>query len=315
MRKFYVPVLAICLLFVIMCFTSLFARDISLSGEVRKESLEFAGMHRTYLAYIPSGKLSSPALIIALHGSLGTGQKMRQASAFQFDRLADSKKCIVVYPDGYKNHWNDCRTVPTDAAHTMNIDDVGFISALIEACTAKWHIDPARVFAVGLSNGGHMCFRLASEIPGKIAGIVAIGASMPVAGVSKCPAAKAGIPVIIMNGTDDPINPYDGGMVRLLHFYKKGEVLSSLDSARAWLKPESRNAEPVTVQVKDKDPQDGSHVEIKSWPGSPVRLYTIKGGGHTIPGGKQYLPGFIIGKVNRDIDTAEEMWNFFNRAK
>ncbi len=303
---------AVLLVFVIVCHSSLYAGDEELTGEISKGSIEAGGMQRSCLVYIPADVLSSPPLVIALHGSLGTGQKMRESSSFQFDRLADRKKCIVVYPDGYKRHWNDCRTVPTDASHKMDVDDVGFITAIIETCSAKWHIDTARVFIVGLSNGGHMCFRLGCEIPGRIAGIAAIGASMPVASESKCPAANAGIPVMIMNGTEDPINPYEGGTVRLLYFFEKGDVLSSFDSAGAWLKTESCKSEPVTMQLEDKDPRDGSRVEVTSWPGSPVRLYTIRGGGHTIPGGNQYLPGFIVGKVNRDIDTAEEMWRFFN---
>jgi polyhydroxybutyrate depolymerase len=272
-------------------------------------------MDRTYLAYIPSGDLSAPALIIALHGSMGTGKKMREICGDQFERLAEKEKFIVVYPDGYQTYWNDCRTEPKDDAHTKNIDDVGFITKLIEACCTKWHADPKKVYAVGLSNGGHMCFRLATEIRDKIAGIAVIGASMPGNGYSKCAAPRAGMPVMIVNGTDDPINPFEGGMVRLFYVFPKGEVMSSMESARAWLKPEDREQHPKIELMPDRDPTDETHIERLSWPGSKVCLLMIHGGGHTVPGGSQYLPEFVVGRVSRDMNMAHEAWSFFNETR
>lgn len=280
------------------------------AGTVRQETILVGSMERTFLAYIPRGELPSPALIIVLHGSLGSGAKMREMSAFQFDALAEREGCIVVYPDGYHRHWNDCRTVPRDDAHTENIDDVGFMSALIDTCRARWHCDPGRVYAAGLSNGGHMCFRLAAEIPQKIAGICAMGASMPEPGSSRCPAPAPGMPVVIMNGTQDPINPYAGGMVKLF-IISKGMVLSSLDSALAWLKPEDRGRTPVKELLPDIDTDDGTTVERATWPGSAVWLYTVRNGGHTIPGGEQYLPAFLVGRTCRDMDAAREAWRCF----
>ena len=243
---------------------------------------------------------------------MGTGKKMREICGDQFDRLAEKEKCIVVYPDGYQTYWNDCRTAPKDDAHTKNIDDVGFITKVIEACCTKWHADPKKVYAVGLSNGGHMCFRLATEIRDKIAGIAVIGANMPASGYSKCAAPRAGMPVMIVNGIDDPINPFEGGMVRLFYVISKGEVVSSMETARAWLKPENREQQPKIEQMPDRDPTDETHIERLSWTGSRVRLYMIHGGGHTVPSGKQYLPEFVVGRVSRDMNMAQEAWRFFN---
>ena len=276
------------------------------------ESLKIGEMERTFSAYIPSGELSSPELIIALHGSMGTGKQMQEMSAYQFDRLADQKKCIVIYPDGYKKNWNDCRKVPKDDAHTKNIDDVRFIAKLIEMCCSKWHVNPKKVYAVGFSNGGHMCFRLAIEIPDKLTGIAVIGASMPAPEVSKCSPAHKNVAVMIVNGTADPINPFDGGMVRLFFVFSKGEVISSTESAKAWLKTEELGGQLISEQLEDRDPSDQTRIERLSWPSSKVCLYIVHNGGHTIPGGKQYLPMFLVGRVSRDINMAEEAWRFFH---
>ncbi|HOS97535.1 MAG TPA: PHB depolymerase family esterase [Deltaproteobacteria bacterium] len=287
------------------------ADDAQLTGRTATESITSGTMERTYLTYTPANLPESAALLIVLHGSLGTGQKVREQSGGQFDRLADRVKCMVVYPDGHDKHWNDCRTVPKDKAHELNMDDVGFITALIDTCREKNHISPDRVYLAGLSNGGHMCFRLASEMPDKIRGIAAMGACMPVPSQSKCPAARTGVKVMIVNGTEDPINPFEGGTVRLLWVFSKGEVMSSLESARSWLRAEDRVRRPDMVMLPDTDPGDGCTVERLEWGSSGVRHYIVHGGGHTIPGGTQYLPLFIVGRTCRDFEIAQEMWAFF----
>ncbi len=287
------------------------ADDAQLTGRTATESITSGTMERTYLTYTPADLPASSALVIVLHGSLGTGLKVREQSGGQFDRLADRVKCMVAYPDGYDKHWNDCRTVPKDKAHELNVDDVGFISALIDACREKNHINPERVYLAGLSNGGHMCYRLASEMPDKIRGIAAIGASMPVPTQSKCPSPRPGVKVMIVNGTEDPINPFDGGTVKLLWVFSKGEVLSSLESARSWLKPEDRDKRPDMMILPDGDPNDDCTVERLGWESSGVRHYIVHGGGHTIPGGTQYLPLFLVGRASGDFEIAPEMWAFF----
>jgi len=287
------------------------AEDPVLTGTLLQDTLMHDGIQRSFLVYMPDGDIVGRPLMLVLHGSKGKGRSVRRQSGYQFDALADREKCIVVYPDGYKKHWNGCRSAPRDKAHKKDIDDVGFLTALIGMCCSRWSSDPARVYAVGFSNGGHMCFRLAAEVPDKIAGITAIAANLPAPGWSKCPAPKNGMQVMIVCGTDDPINPYDGGMVRLFHVIKKGEVIPALNSAKAWLTPEDADKNPMTSKPLDHDREDGTTVEILTWPDSRVRLYTIRGGGHTIPGGEQYLPASIVGRVSHDINIAGEVWGFF----
>jgi polyhydroxybutyrate depolymerase len=281
-----------------------------LTGTLLKDTIEYNGIKRSFLIYMPDGDISGKPVIMVLHGSRGSGKDVRDQSSYQFDVMADNEKFIVLYPNGYKKHWNGCRSAPTDKAHKKDIDDVGFLTALIELCSNRWQTDDSRVYAVGFSNGAHMCFRLAIEAPDRIAAVAAIAANMPAPGWSKCPAPRKKIPVMIINGTEDPINPYEGGMVKLFLLIKKGQVLSSMDSARAWLSEDDLGKQPVIEQMHDKDPGDKTRVEFFTWPGSQVRLCIIHGGGHTIPGGEQYLPVSLVGRTNRDINIAEEIWGF-----
>ncbi|MBN2298615.1 MAG: polyhydroxybutyrate depolymerase [Deltaproteobacteria bacterium] len=300
----------VCISICLFAAVPLMAEDPYLTGTLLKDTIAHKGMERSFLVYMPDGDISGKPLIMVLHGSKGTGEDIRKQSGYQFDVLADTEKFAVVYPDGYKNHWNGCRNAPKDAAHKKDIDDVGFLLALTDLCAGRWHTDPAVIYAAGFSNGAHMCYRLAMEAPGRIAGIAAIAAGIPAPGWSKCSGPEKHVPVMIVNGTDDPINPYEGGMVRLFLLIKKGEVLSTMESARFWLLPEDLNKQPVTMQMEDRDPDDKTHVETLTWPASRVRLYTVHGGGHTIPGGRQYLPRAVIGTTSQDMDIAQEVWKF-----
>lgn len=286
------------------------AEDPYLTGTLLEDSITYNGMERSFLLYMPDGDIAGKPLFVVLHGSKGTGRDIRKQSGYQFDVLADTEKFAVLYPDGYRKHWNGCRRAPGDAAHRKDIDDVGFLLALVDLCAERWHTDPHVVYAIGFSNGAHMCYRLAIEAPERIAGIAAIAAGMPAPGWSKCSDPGKHVPVMIVNGTDDPINPYEGGMVRLFFLIKKGEVLSSMDSARAWLLDEELNRHPVAIQREDRNQDDASHVEMQTWPASRVRLYTVHGGGHTIPGGSQYLPKVMVGTTNQDMNIAQEVRDF-----
>jgi polyhydroxybutyrate depolymerase len=110
---------------------------------------------RSYLAYVPARLPSGAALVIVLHGSGMDGAKMRAWTGYEFDHMADQQGFVVLYPDGHKHNWNDCRKNATFPAKMQNIDDMGFIRALIDRVKAEHAINPKRVYAFGYSNGGH----------------------------------------------------------------------------------------------------------------------------------------------------------------
>jgi polyhydroxybutyrate depolymerase len=170
------------------------------------------------------------ALVVVMHGSGGNSAQARTATGYGFDRLADEHKFAVVYPNGYDGYWNACNLVGEYDANKINIDDVGFLTALVDKLAQEIGIDPSRVYATGISRGGHMAFRLALEAPARFRAVAAVAANVPVPANFKCnPTGQGTSSVMIMNGTKDPLNPYDGGEVTLVQA-RKGSVVMGVRS-------------------------------------------------------------------------------------
>lgn len=127
-------------------------------------SILSGGLQRTYNVHISSSydKTMPTPLLIVLHGGGGTGQGMTKLA--NFNAIADRENFIIVYPDGFENHWNDGRGVQRYRAQTQNIDDVGFISALIDHLSGELNIDASRIYVTGISNGAMMSHRLGCEL-------------------------------------------------------------------------------------------------------------------------------------------------------
>jgi polyhydroxybutyrate depolymerase len=178
-------------------------------------SIIFAGLERTYRIHMPpSYDKSTPLpLLIALHGGGGSGEKMEELTLRGFNRLSDKEGFIVVYPDGIEKHWNDGRENVKYRAHREKIDDVGFISALIDYLVKQYNIDIKQVYATGISNGAMMSFRLGCELSEKIAAIAPVAGSMPENLPTRCSPSRS-ISVLIISNTEDPLVPW-GGWVSL----------------------------------------------------------------------------------------------------
>lgn len=284
------------------------------SSNTSTRSLTHNGLTRSYHLYVPStyqDTLSTP-LVVALHGGGGNGQKMEKLSGFKL--LADQNGFIVVYPEAVEHHWNDGRGVDRYRSHRENIDDVGFISAVIDT-VARDHnnIDLQRVYVTGASNGAMMCMRLGCESADKITAVAAVIGSMPASLVGRC-APRRPLAVMMINGTADPLVPWQGGDVHVFR-RKLGKILSVPDTLAFWASQNGCRSNPAVTWESDKDPADGTRVRKTLYTpckdGTEVVLYEIQGGGHTWPGGYQYLPEAIIGKTSRDLDASTVIWNFF----
>src|SRR5947208_612329 len=101
-----------------------------LPGKIERGALAHGGRTRRWIAYLPAKLRAHPALVIALHGSMGSPARAREAYGYDFDLLAEANGFIAVYPQGYEGHWNDCRVKGPFAAKAENVDDVGFLHAL-----------------------------------------------------------------------------------------------------------------------------------------------------------------------------------------
>jgi RNA polymerase sigma factor (sigma-70 family) len=188
-------------------------------------------------------------------------------------------------------------------------DDVGFLQALIEHLQAEYKADPARIFVTGISNGGLMSFRLACDLPDQIRAIAPVTASIPKALETHC-SRPAEVGLLLLNGTEDPLVPYDGGQITALG-RKRGEVLSTDETIALWLNKTDCQDQADITSLPDQASDDGTTVTVSAYPECKVVLYRIDGGGHTWPGGWQYLGEKRIGKTTREINAADEIWRFF----
>ncbi len=298
MRSLAISLLALMVLPTIACGTSPNPRF----------TVESGGRTRAYYVHAPTNYNSASRwpLVFVIHGRLGTGPGMARIA--RFDAFADSNGIIAVYPDGIDHSWADGRG--TSPAERAGVDDIAFFSALLDKLEASYSVDASRVYATGLSNGGFMSYDLACNFATRIAAVAPVGATFAVPVSQHCHPARP-ISVLDIVGTDDPIVPYGGGE---LERTRGGMILSATDSAKAWAKLDGCSASPAQDTLPAKS-SEGLATSREIYSGcqqnSAVALYSVVGGGHTWPGGKQYLPQFIIGKTSRDLDANEAIWQFF----
>ena len=284
-------------------------------SRVHQASVVVGDLHRTYTFYLPRRLRAHPSLVFVFHGSDGNGQRARRATGYEFDKLAEKHGFIAVYPDGYEHHWNGCRKSGPYSANKMNIDDVGFVESLITRFSEDYSVDLNQIFVMGISNGGHMSYRLALERPRKITAVAVTIASLPDTDNQACTPKGIPIPVMIVNGTDDPINPYAGGRVNLFGAGDRGTVISTRQTFDYWKNLAGHTDPLITYDFPDRNPNDNSWVErtTANSPDKPeISLYTIHGGGHTLPHPYIQWPS-VLGNNNRDINIANEIFSFFQR--
>jgi polyhydroxybutyrate depolymerase len=287
-----------------------------LSGKLTRESIEVSGLRRTYLTYVPQGLAKGAPLVLVMHGSGENSARIRIDTGYGFERLADEHGFAVVYPDGYEGYWNACNIVGDYSANRLNIDDVGFLTEVVDKLITEIGVDRARVFATGISRGGHMAFRLALEAPSRFRAVAAVSASVPTPENFKCKSVGLGTSsVMIMNGTKDPLNPFNGGEVKLFgSFFKRGYVRSSRGSGQYLA---DLNHITGTPEASETEVAGGVRVERVLWRNNSnveVELEAIHGGGHGIPQPYTRLPR-LLGPTPREPNGPAVIWAFFERQR
>lgn len=299
MRGMFLPLLLILLAAPATSFT------VTATSE---RSVQVGSLRRTFRIYVPAAATSPAALVFVLHGGGGTARQMERSVSF--NALADRFGFVVIYPDAVDRNWNDGRDAANIRSQREAVDDVGFIATLIDVLSREMRIDRRRIFATGISNGGFMSQRLAVDLSERIAAIAPVASGMAPALAAHFP-PKEPVSVLVMNGTRDPLVPYHGGRV----LRDRGETMDTDEIIRIWVQHNRCPTPGMTVVLPDDDPTDGTRVRKTSYTGcagrAEVALYAIEGGGHTWPGGSQYLPRGIIGRVCRDIDATRVIWEFF----
>ncbi|MDH3292562.1 MAG: alpha/beta hydrolase-fold protein [Gemmatimonadota bacterium] len=260
-------------------------------------SIVSSGQKRDYLLYVPNSYDSTTPtpLVISMHGGAMWGAAQREMS--RWNQVADEHGFIVVYPSGteFPRMWHAVRP---GAGLTA---DVSFISELIDTLRSEYNIDPARVYADGMSNGGGMAFVLSCTLSDRIAavGMVASAQFLP---WSWCTDERA-VPMIAFHGTADPLAPYRGG----LSWVSPNRFADIPTWVANWAQRNRCAPNPVESVVTT----DVTRLEYTDCAGdAAVVLYTVIGGGHTWPGGGPQ-PEWFLGITSNSINATSQMWTFF----
>ena len=273
-------------------------------------SMMIGQMERTFCSAV-SPEAGAP-LLVALHGAGSTGAGM--AALTGLAERGPAAACTVVFPDGRGRVWNDERAAPSIARRSL-VDDVGFIKRLIDLFLDERSGDSSAVFATGISNGALMSEHLARHSHVDLAGIALVAGTAAVTSRERAPVPLRGVRVLMFEGTADPLIPYGGGPIgpfgrmaarraaRTGRQPGRGIAAPAEQVAADWAAASC--ASPVLL-VERWEPPGDLPVTRLAWSSAgreEVVLYRIEGGGHTWPGGPQYLPVSIIGGVVRGLDA------------
>jgi polyhydroxybutyrate depolymerase len=263
-------------------------------------SLVSLGRKRSYLLYVPEtyNPAAPTPLVISLHGFAEWPAHQMQIS--RWNDLARQSGFIVVYPRGtdVPLRWQTHGASGSDAGP---LRDVTFISDLMDKLGTEYHLDPARIYVNGLSNGGGMAFVLACHLSERIAAVGSVSGAYTFSW-SECHPTRR-VPAILFHGTKDPIVPYWGRAPSLSGF--------SLPSVPEWVASLARDYGCAEAPLNLPAIGDVSGIQFVNCASKgDIVFYTITNGGHSWPGGGS-LPKFIVGSTNRDINATKMMWDFF----
>jgi polyhydroxybutyrate depolymerase len=292
----------------------------------RDESLQVGGTTRWFRVYETRAYMTGAPAVVVLHGGTQSMRKIfeREAGGSQAWRdVAEREGLLLLAPNGTnvttgdtrgdRQTWNDVR--PPGARRDSEADDVAFIGAMLDWAERRYRVDPQRIYVTGASNGGMMTYRLLIEAPERFAAGAAFIASLP----EKSPHVKPPrrpTPLMIANGTADPLVPWEGGDRMQAGF----AVLSAEATVAWWVRAVGADAQrPSTEALPDLAPDDRCRIHKTTYPvlagGAPVVFFRLEGGGHAMPSMHYPLPDTrlvrrLIGNACADAEGAELAWEF-----
>ena len=256
------------------------------------------GLDRDYHIYIPESydeTINVPILFV-FHGYGGNARNLMRWGDMK--SVADTAGFILIVPQGYKDHRGSPHWNVGSWTRGSIVDDIGFISALIDKINENYKVDLDRVYSYGNSNGGYFSFELACQLGNKIAAIGSIGGTMSTESYDSC-APSHNTSVITVHGTSDPIVYYTGR--------RPYNSKSQVEALKYWVDYNKTNTSPEIIELPDSDRNDGSQVELYKYDGgkngTSVHHFKVINGGHSWPG--RY--------GNMDIVATTEIWNFVSQ--
>jgi polyhydroxybutyrate depolymerase len=297
--------------------------DRSVPAGMEERSIQSDGQTRYFLVEAANVRPGAPVVVV-LHGG---SQSMREifgprAGATRAWRdIAQEQGFVLLAPNGTNartgdaagdnQNWADVRGLSGDRGA-----DVRFILAMIDWALERYRADPRRVYVTGASNGGMMTYTLLMDAPERFAAGAAFIANLP-AGDEALRRPSRPTPLMIMNGTEDPLMPYGGGAVA----YNRGEVRSAQATAGWWVDTNGAVQQGAEVRLPDGDPNDGCRIRGERHAalagGAPVVFYTVEGGGHAAPTPNHperpsRLATRLLGPLCRDVESSRLAWDFLS---
>jgi polyhydroxybutyrate depolymerase len=261
-------------------------------------TLAFGGIDRSYVLRVPPGYTGTTPVPLVFdfhgHGSSAAVQLFYSA----FPAVADREGFVLVAPEGQgaSPHFTLLGATATEA------DDVEMTVALLDELSTRLCLDPTRVYATGMSNGGALSSVLACRAPDRFAAVAAVAAMVY---LPACDEAEPPVPILSMMGTGDPIVPFAGGRVNCCG---NPNIPAATETMASFARHAGCDAEPRTERL-------GTTVEARRFagcdPGAAVEFYVIEGGGHTWPGSPFDVSGRGLGTTTKDVNATETIWSFF----
>jgi polyhydroxybutyrate depolymerase len=274
-----------------------------------KSTVQVAGRARSFTVVGEVDGADDRVIVLVFHGSKQDGEVHRRFTGHALDQLVSDGRAVVVYLDGYRGNWNDARAESSFPARREGVDDVAFARAVVDSVRRSHHVDGRAVIGVGYSNGGQMVFRLLHEVPDLLTGAIVVAATMPdrggfLGGFSDSPVDRP-IPVVLVGGTADRIVPFDGGRMAWWAravFKVGGVALSARATAEYFARRNGITIAPAVALLPERSTgRKGPRMEETAYREAghaPVTLYTVLGGGHTVPGQKP-APA-VLGRTGSD---------------
>jgi polyhydroxybutyrate depolymerase len=275
----------------------------TLYAQAQEGSFQFDGQTRDYIVFLPQKFQPDMPVVFNLHGYRCNANWQMEYTLM--NDVADTAGFLVVYPNAVYPGFNSGST-NTEIPYP-DVDDVGFISALIDTIKALYNVDMSHIYCCGYSNGAHMTYKLVCQLDYRFAAVASVAGVMLDSVSINCNAIDS-IPVLIFHGTLDESVPYDGGREGL---YSVEETLNF------WVERNNCTLQTDTISLPDEDRADSCTVERISYVNCPdenaVIFYKIIDGGHSWPSGT--FSGPWSGNTNKDINASVEIWNFFKKHK
>ncbi|MBC7919421.1 MAG: hypothetical protein H7Y28_16580 [Rhodoferax sp.] len=283
------------------------------AADIQELTLQAAEHRWTYYLHVPEQARGKPApLVLVFHGAGGGGRAYLEKNGW----LAESMRAgfVVAAPDGLPARpglsanflvnprlWNSGQLQA--GSPRSKVDDMAFVSALLDDIASRTAIDPQRVFATGHSNGAGMTFMVGARLSTRFAALATV---MGLNSVVDAEPVRA-LPTLVLLGTDDPLNPLQGGTRKLP--WGSSTVPPPAEGIKSW--SHALGCAPTALVVRD-DADLRAERFGNCRDGAQVLVWHLKGQGHAWPGGEDSgLPASVLGPNPTRINATREIWSFF----